>query len=50
MTTRREIRQLARELHRQNGHPEGYDGPCWGPTQAELEEAERLLTEAREDR
>ena len=29
----------AHELHRRNGHPEGYDGPCWGPTEAEWEEA-----------
>jgi len=31
--------QRAMELHRQHGHPEGYEGPCWGPTVAELEEA-----------
>lgn len=35
----REIMARAWELHRRNGHPAGYDGPCWGPTEAEIEEA-----------
>ena len=35
------IYQRAMELHRRNGHPEGYVGPCWGPTLAELDEAKR---------
>lgn len=35
--------RLAWELHRQNGHPEGYEGPCWGPTPAEREEVRNAI-------
>lgn len=34
-----EVQRRAWELHREHGHPKGYDGPCWGPTMAELEQA-----------
>jgi hypothetical protein len=30
----REERAWAR--HREIGEPEGYDGPCWGPTHADF--------------
>lgn len=31
------LRYLAAlERHREVGHPEGYDGPCWGPTAADF--------------
>lgn len=33
------VQARAWELHHRNGHPTGYDGPCWGPTLAELEQA-----------
>lgn len=39
------IQREAWRLHRENGHPEGYDGPCWGPTQAEVEQARANLEE-----
>ncbi len=38
-----EVARLAWELHRANGHPPRYDGPCWGPTTTEREEAQRIL-------
>lgn len=38
------VRDLANQLHRENGHPKGYDGPCWGPTQAEWAEARRVVS------
>ena len=38
------IAARAWELHHSNGHPEGYDGPCWGPTLAEIDEAKRQIT------
>jgi hypothetical protein len=37
------VSRRAWELHRANGHPPGYDGPCWGPTEDEIEEARRQL-------
>lgn len=39
-----DVRDLAWEIHRENGHPPGYDGPCWGPTLDEIEQAYRELT------
>lgn len=30
-------------LHRANGHPEGYDGPCWGPTEDEKQQAKETV-------
>ncbi len=38
-------REVAWELHREHGHPPGYDGPCWGPTFAEKAEARRVVQE-----
>lgn len=29
--------------HHEVGHPEGYDGPCWGPTAADYEYVDDLL-------
>lgn len=40
-----EVRALAWEIHERNGHPDGYDGPCWGPTLDETDEAFRALTD-----
>ena len=37
----REVTRLAREIHR---CPDGYEGPCWGPTDADIGEAARRLT------
>lgn len=44
------IQRRAWELHRQNGHPKGYDGPCWGPTMEETAQAavELELAKSRE--
>jgi hypothetical protein len=35
-----EVRSEARRIHR---CPEGYDGPCWGATQRDLEVARENL-------
>lgn len=35
----KKVRNRAWELHREHGHPKDYDGPCWGPTFTELEQA-----------
>lgn len=47
MSTRRdtenERRRLAMERHRDVGHPEHYDGPCWGPTPEDYEWADRQM-------
>jgi hypothetical protein len=37
-------RRLAWEIHRRNGHPPNYDGPCWGPLDHEVEEAEQIMS------
>jgi hypothetical protein len=37
------VQARAREIHDRNGHPVGYDGPCWGPTREEREQAKREL-------
>jgi hypothetical protein len=42
-----EVERLAWRFHHANGHPDGYDGPCWGPTEAELAEARRVVAEER---
>jgi hypothetical protein len=33
--TKKERQRLAWKRHREVGEPEGYDGPCWGPTEAD---------------
>lgn len=38
-----EVRALAWELHERAGHPDGYDGPCWGPTLDDIDRAHALL-------
>jgi hypothetical protein len=38
-----ELEELAWKLHREHGHADDYEGPCWGPTFAEREEAKRIL-------
>jgi len=34
-----DVLRIAWDLHRANGHPLGYDGPCWGPTMKEFDQA-----------
>jgi|SRR5216684_1929039 len=34
-------------LHRKHGHPAGYEGPCWGPTLVELQEARDYVMQQR---
>lgn len=41
-----DLKLRAWNIHRANGHPPGYVGPCWGPTAAELEEAKKELSDA----
>lgn len=36
------VRALAREIHR---CPEGYEGPCWGPTREDIAQALRTLAQ-----
>jgi hypothetical protein len=36
-------------LHKKNGHPEGYDGPCWGPTLEEMSQA-RVFVLRKQDK
>jgi hypothetical protein len=50
MITKRTQRVIDRawELHRENGHPKGYEGPCWGPTLMETIQAQNEIRE--EDR
>jgi hypothetical protein len=38
------IMEEAWKLHRKNGHPAGYTGPCWGPTLDELDQARVIVT------
>jgi len=45
---KKEVRKVAWKMHLANGHQKGYDGPCWGPTLKELEEAEALVRKERE--
>lgn len=40
-----EYMPVAWEIHRANGHPRGYEGPCWGPTQDEVTQAKSEVTE-----
>ena len=42
-----DIMKRAWELHRANGHPKGYVGPCWGPTMEEIKQAKQELTETK---
>ena len=42
----REVLDLAAQIHREHGEPPGYVGPCWGPTPADIDEAERRLAAA----
>ena len=42
----REVLDLAAQIHREHGEPPGYEGPCWGPTQEDVDEAERRLAAA----
>lgn len=44
------VQVRAWELHRANGHPPGYDGPCWGPTLAELRQAQAEATAGAPER
>lgn len=37
------VREEAWRIHRAEGHPEGYEGPCWGPTAANVEQARKNL-------
>ena len=39
----REVLDLAAQIHREHGEPPGYVGPCWGPTQEDVDEAELRL-------
>lgn len=39
LTRPQRIDAEAWRIHRENGHPEGYDGPCWGPTIEERKQA-----------
>jgi hypothetical protein len=41
--------ELAWKLHHENGHPDGYDGPCWGPTMKEVEQVREQLSCARQE-
>lgn len=34
------------EIHRINGHPKGYKGPCWGPLPDEVEQAKREIDDS----
>ena len=43
----REVSLRAWELHRENGHPPDFDGPCWGPTPDELAQALAEVNDAR---
>lgn len=44
-----ETETLAWEIHRENGHAEGYDGPCWGPTLEERREARQRIADQRKE-
>lgn len=43
------IQAEACRLHAAEGHPEGYEGPCWGPTLANIEQAKANLAAAQPD-
>lgn len=45
-----DIRAEAWRIHLAEGHPVRYEGPCWGPTQANIEQAKRNLAKKREHR
>lgn len=38
------LAEVRAEAYRIHTCPEGYVGPCWGPTKADVEQARRNLT------
>jgi hypothetical protein len=37
------VQREAWRIHHAEGHPDGYEGPCWGPTAQNVEQAKKNL-------